>query len=418
MIRPATALLASALVVVGMQAPVAALAAQADGPSTVVLEFSGRRRTAVRKQVVRALSRRAELIPVASVRAAAELEGVDLDTAAGIARVAERSAVRLFVRGEVRGRGASERTRLHILDESGNEIAFRDVASAGSRGAARLRAAAVAAFLQAVEQLALRDAVVALPEARPEPEPYGEPSPEKARATGRAATWPTLRLLAIGGARNRKALVQLDSGGLRQYESGFFSEIGLVLEVRPFATSEKRGRAPLYFDLSFAGALALSSTVGASGTMVATQAYRIQAQAGYVVPLGPMAVGPVVGFGFDRFHLAENPVMPAVSYPYARLGLVAAVQALPPFLGLRAELGGRFAFAAHNLDLAFGIDTKVRGLDVGVALFGAAPFGLSYEIAARYVRYGLDFRGAAPEPASSGSDRGVEIVGALGWAVD
>jgi hypothetical protein len=192
----------------------------------------------------------------------------------------------------------------------------------------------------------------------------------------------------------------------------------VLLELRPFATSASRARAPLYFDLRFAGALALSSTISGAGTTVATQAYRVQLQAGYLVPLGPVALGPLVGFGLDRFRLAGNPVMPGVDYPYARLGVTAAVQAYRSYLGLRVELGGRFAFAVHDLDSAFGEDAKARGLDLALSLFGSAPFGLTYQATFRYLRYGLDFGGDAPDPATSGSDRGVELLGALGWAVD
>lgn len=399
------ALLAAAAV--AMSLPSHAAAQQRSG---VVLRFRGWRGAQARAQVVRALADRANLIGRQDAEAAARDAGVSLNDPAGMAAVARQLGVSFFVAGNVRGRGGRARTEIRVYDAAGQELARREgPRPVGSARLRRIREAALAAFDEAEAKIARAEAEAqaAARQAELERQRQLEAQMEAERAdaeeaeAGPASGLPRLQALVGLDLRKREAVVDLVAGLDRQYSAGVFPE--LTLEVRSFplgnADSLLRG---LYAQLDFALALGLETEVrdedgNAVGDPASTSAWRLGVHLGYLYALedDSFRIGGLVGFGVDKFTIGENLIMPSSSYTYLRLGLVADARIYEEFLRARADLGFRATFGVGDLVPTFGEDSKQRGFDVGVGLYGRIELGVTYGVRLGYSRYSVDFSGVA-----------------------
>ncbi len=407
--------------------------AEAQPRAGVVLRFRGWRGAQARAQVVRALGDRTNLVSRRDAEAAADRAGVSLDDAAGMATVAQELGLSFFVAGRVRGRGGRARTLVRVYDAQGNELARRE----GPRpvGAARLRRirqAALAAFDEANAKIARAEAeAAAARQAELERQRQLEAQREAERAAAEeveetASGLPRLQALVGLDLRRRKAVVNLADGGRRRYKAGLFSELTLELRSFPAGNADSLLRG-LYAQLDLAFAMGLSTQEkdmagNIIGSEISTSAWRLGVQLGYLYALedDSFRVGGLVGFGVDRFSIGPNMTMPSSSYTYLRLGVVADARLHEELLRIRADLGLRATFGVGDLVPTFGADSKQRGFDVGLGLYGRIEIGLTYGFRFGFSRYSIDFSGdagpgAAAASAEDMSDRNLSFGLQLGY---
>ena len=406
----------------------------------VVLDFSGWRSGQARRAVVRAIATQADLQPQAEVQQAAAGMGADLSDPTGMARVAEQRGLDFLVRGEVRGRGGRARTMIHIHDASGNEVAFREAPSPlGRRRLNLISRATVEAWEQAASAIAEREAEE---QRRAEEEERRREQEELARLAaeqtgeddedddddeeGEGALPRLVAMVGIDG-RTRKASVDLDPSGGRDYDAGLFPSLTLTLESFPLGTSDSAIRG-LYARFDFGVSLGLKSqeedAMGNLGPELSTTAYQLGIHLGYLYPFeGDAArIGALVGFGVDSFSIDENTTMPSSKYTFLRVGLAADARLYENLLRARADFGYRITFGVGDLSPAFGEDGSASGFDVGIGLYGALDMGLSYGLRFGFTRYSIDFSGVgmgspAAATATDMTDRSLNVGLQLGYAL-
>ncbi len=408
--------------------------ATAQGRSGVVLRFRGWRGAQARAQVVRALGDRANLVGRRDAEAAAQNAGLSLDDATGKAAIAQQLGLSFFVAGRVRGRGGRARTVIHIYDANGNELARREgPRPVGGPRLRRIRQAALAAFEEAEAEIARAEAeAAAARQAELERQRQLEAQMEMERALAEESEsspshgLPRLQALVGLDLRQRKADVNLVDGGGRVYRAGFFPELTVELRSFPAGNADSLLRG-LYAQLDLAFGMGLSTQEqdidGNLGPEISTSAWRLSAHVGYLYALedDSFRVGGLVGFGIDKFTIGENMTMPSSSYTYMRLGLVADARIHEELLRARIDLGFRATFGVGDLVPTFGDDSKQRGFDVGLGLYGRIELGLTYGVRFGFARYSLDFSGVAgavPAAASAEdmTDKNISLGLQLGYS--
>jgi len=413
--------LVQVLCAVGVAASALLIANEAAAQRTaVILDFDGRGSGLARRAVVRALSDEVELARSADFESRASDLGADLSSPTGVAQVAGDMGVDLVVRGEVTGRGRRAQTVIRVLDAGGNEVARRQSGSpAGRRGQRRIGAAAVEAVQQAMEELDRRDAEAAANEPADmgggmggdlglggglddelleEEEEDDEPS--------EPAAVPYLQLMLGLGGRGRSAEVTLATGGTRGYDAGFYLEIGLWAEARPFAGDDGALKG-IFVQGDFFHSIGLSSEEEIGPDMfqeIDSSALRFSFQAGYLIGVGDGELGGGLGYGYDAFSLAENDTMSSTTYSYLRPGVTFRYPLMEQTLGIQADVGLRIVLGTGDLAPFFAESASAFGWDIGLALPGSLDNGLAYALRGGYTSYGLSFEGEADVMANTAED--------------
>lgn len=414
--------------------------AEAQRRRGTVLDFSGWRGSAAKNAVVRGLRERLDLV---SSREVADT-GADLSSQAGIANAARSLALTVFVQGEVQGRGSRARTIIHVYDALGNEVAMREgPAPLGGARLSRVQRAAGEALDQALVSIERREAEEReaerqreLAEARAAAQAaameeegdggYDDPDDDDDEVDDENRLPILVALLGIDG-RTRKAGVDLEGGGGRDYDAGFFPS--LTLQLQSFPLRGLGGAAAgVYAQVDFGISLGLKSQeldlAGNPGPELSTTAMQLGIHVGYLYPFeGDAArIGALVGFGIDSFSIDENGTMPSSSYTFLRAGLAADARLYENLLRARLDFGYRITFGVGDLVPTFGEDASTGGFDVGLAVHGRLDFGLTYGLRFGFTRYSTDFEGVgmggmAAATASNLTDRSLQIGLQLGYTL-
>lgn len=405
----------------------AALAAPAaaQNPRGVVLRFRGPSSSQARTAVVRAIGDTLELQRQDDARSAARRLGVSLDSGAGVSAIAQDMNLTVVVQGRVVGRGRNAVTELHVIDNAGNEVSFREIPGnprgrSGRRAVGEVAVEAIQQALQAIdarEQEEARAVAAAAAETsqydRDTFEDEVEDEPREPAAVPYVAAY-----LGYGG-RSRHSEVDIEGGARRVYDSSLFSELTLHADVHPLASSSGAGQG-LYVGFDLAVALGLSSSEAGTMTDIDTTAYRLRVDAGYIARIADdrAQVGALVGFGVDSFSLGANTILPSSSYPQLRIGALGRYDIIQDTLFARVDLGFRYAFGVGDLADSFGSGGSALGMDVGLSLGGMFDMGFAWGVRFGYDRLSLDFSGDATDaPATGGSDASVSLGIQLGWAI-
>ncbi|MCS6798296.1 MAG: hypothetical protein NZ898_07175 [Myxococcota bacterium] len=402
----------------------------------VVLDFDGPGGAAARQVVVRAIADRVTLVESDRVEDAARRQRADLTTAAGLAAVARRLSLSLFVLGEVSGRGRRARVSIRVLDADGNEVAQRETgAPVGRAGQRRVAAAAVEAIDQALGVLderarAEREREEQEEQARIRHQPEGErdvafevDDEEFDEDEPDAEVTPLLLGMVGVGGRTRSAVVRArdDAMSGREYQPVTFPELALQVELRPAARSDGvlaglLVRGGVGFGLGL-------STVDDDGDRYDTGWLRASGGLGYLHRLSTVEVGAVVDAGIERFSISPNAVFPTASYTYVRPALAGALRLLENRLTLTAEIGYRIGMGVGGLVPFFGAAGSAGGFDVGID--GRYRLGQGPTLGAMlgWRTWSLSFEGdpdAMMEGAlagGDGSDGGFVFMALGGWAL-
>lgn len=404
----------------------------------VVLDFSGRGSGPARNAVVRAATDKLDLARSRDVEAAARNLGADLSQPAGIAAVAQDQGLTLIVTGEVTGRGGRARTHIHVFDDQGNEVAYREAdRPVGRARRRRIQQAAAEALDQALgavaerrreeelarqrEEEAARQAALAAQAEQGEEE-------EEEEASGPPGGLPLIAAFIGIDGRTRDAQADFPGGGGRRYDLGLYPELSIRLESFPLGSSSSAAKG-LYAQLDLAFALALSSQEVDAGGMVNdidTSAWRLLFQLGYLYPLSDDAfrIGALVGFGLDSFTIGDNSVMSSTKYTYLRIGAAADARLYENLVRARLDIGYRIVFGVGDIGTgmddpnALGDDASGGAFDLGVSLGGRIDMGLSYAVRFGFTRYSFDFSGLAGAgipPDSSFTDKSLNLSVQLGY---
>ena len=431
-----------ALVLCALGAGLLPQQARAQTERGVVLRFSGRGSGPARTAAVRAASDKLDLMGRAEVEGAAERLGADLSQPAGLAAVAQDQGLALIVTGEVNGRGRRATTNIHVFDDQGNEVAFREAGSpSGRANRQRIERAAAEAIDQALGALAQRRQEEAAARQRAEEEErrraalaeaeaVSEVEEEEEEEAGPPGGLP--RITAFIGLDGRTRDVQADFvlvGGGRRYDLSMYPELSLRLESFPLGHSTGALKG-LYAQLDLAFALALSSQEvnadGSPGPEIDSGAWHMLLQAGYLYPLSDDAfrLGALIGFGIDSFSIGDNSVLASTRYTFLRLGAVADARLYQQLLRVRLDLGYRVVFGVGDIADAtdpnhLGTDASGGAFDVGASLGGQLDMGFAYAVRFGFTRYSFDFTGDAASDDAVGAeltDKGVSLSVQVGYA--
>ncbi|MBN8611615.1 MAG: hypothetical protein J0L92_13565 [Deltaproteobacteria bacterium] len=372
------------------------------GIGAVVMPFDGPGSDAVRGQVHDALAEDPRLVVA------------PLDEGASDAQV--------LVSGSTSGRATRRTFELVASDAEGTELATQSGRIA--RGAAGRRAVADATR-------ALMDAAIARLPPPPsstrtdtettttEVEP-ADPTPTPAGpATSNPATDPPIVAILAGAVfRNRTSDVRLENGGSQIYDSGFYVELAVGLEIRPLAHDPGLARG-LFIRGSYAHAVGLGTQDCGSGSCQRydTTFFRAYGDVGFLFDLGRVVeLGAGLGFGYDAYQIADNRVMPGVEYPYLRPGIRGRIRILEEMVVLDADVGFRSLFGRDRLSTAFGPSGDSFGMDAGLGVTGIFDFGLMYRADFSWASYWHSFSGGGTlQTATSGTDQGIRIGVMLGY---
>ena len=371
------------------------------GIGAVVMPFDGPGSDAVRGQVHDALSEDPRLVVA------------PLDEGASDAQV--------LVSGSTSGRATRRTFELVASDAEGTELATQSGRIA--RGAAGRRAVADATR-------ALMDTAIARlpppPSTRTETETTtteiepADPTPQPAGpTTSNPATDPPIVAILAGAVfRNRTSDVRLENGGSQIYDSGFYVELAVGLEIRPLAHDPGLARG-LFIRGSYAHAVGLGTQDCGSGSCQRydTTFFRAYGDVGFLFDLGRVVeLGAGLGFGYDAYQIADNRVMPGVEYPYLRPGIRGRIRILEEMVVLDADVGFRSLFGRDRLSTAFGPSGDSFGMDAGLGVTGIFDFGLMYRADFSWASYWHSFSGGGTlQTATSGTDQGIRIGVMLGY---
>ncbi|MAQ16265.1 MAG: hypothetical protein CMN30_15925 [Sandaracinus sp.] len=419
----------------------AATTAEAQLERGVVLDFSGRGSGGARNAVVRAASEKLDLQRSSDAEDAARNIGADLSQPAGIAAVAQDQGLTLVITGEVTGRGRRARTHIHVYDDQGNEVAYREAGRpTGRANQRRISAAAVEAIDQALGAVQQRRQEEALARQRAEEEDRRRMAALAAEHDARQAeeeedevpenALPLISAFIGIDGRNRNAEATFTSGGGRGYDLGLYPELSLRLESFPLGRSASAARG-IYAQVDLAFALALSSQElqadGTPGPEIDTSAWRMLIQAGYQYPLDDdsFRIGALLGFGIESFTIGDNSVLASTRYSFLRLGVVGDARLYEQLLRLRVDFGYRIVFGVGDIadpaadPNALGSEASGGAFDVGASLGGHLAMGLAYGLRFGFTRYSFDFSGDAGDPEAVGSsftDKGINLSVQIGYA--
>ena len=405
----------------------------------MVLDFSGRGSRAARNAVVRAATDKIDLARSRDVENAARGLGADLSQPAGIAAVAQDQGLTLIITGEVTGRGVRARTHIHVFDDQGNEVAYREAdRPVGRARRRRIAQAAAEALDQALGAIAERRRQEELARQREEEaarraalaaqaESGDEDESEDDEASGPPGGFPLIAAFVGIDGRTRDAQADFTGGGGRRYDLSMYPELSLRLESFPLGSSSSAAKG-LYAQLDLAFALALRSqeqNMAGDPVDIDTSAWRLLFQLGYLYPLSDdtFRIGALVGFGLDSFSLGDNGVMASTKYTYLRIGAVADARLYQDLVRARLDIGYRIVFGVGDIGNgtdpnALGDDASGGAFDLGVSLGGRIDMGLSYALRFGFSRYRFDFSGTTGSgipPESSFTDKGLNLSVQVGY---
>jgi hypothetical protein len=392
-----------------------------------VVPFDGQGGHGARRQVQSALEDDSRVTPVDldRVDSAASRAGARSGDSEGIAQLAGDLSVQLVIQGRVTGRGRRRRVRLVARDAQGAQLA---TAGGAMRGGGLSRA--VESLLdEALPQIRSGTASVAstTPVARPRARPIDDEAPDDDRddesrdgagnaRNGAVREWqmraPILSLQIGVVPRSREADITFEDTRHGRY-SAWYPELGVRAEVRPLARDPSLARA-LYGRFAFAHAVGLASRIDATGQPVDNAFYRLDFAIGGLFPLADVFdLGVELGFGWDTYNLADNPLLESAEYAYVRPALRAHARLAQEILVLSAEIGVRPAFSRGDLH-AYGPGGDTLGFDVGGKLGGsyavAGDVGLSWALEMAWVGYWMNFsEGMGMNAARSGTESSLRI---------
>jgi len=406
----------------------------------VVLDFDGRGSGAARNAVVRAAADKLDLARSRDIEGAARNLGADLSQPAGIAAVAQDQGLTLVITGEVAGRGRRARTHIHVYDDQGNEVAYREGGRpVGRRNRRAIQQAASEAIDQALGAVAERRQQEELERQRAEEAARQaqlaamaeEEDDEEEDEAGTPGGLPILAAFVGLDGRTRDAQADFPGGGGRRYDLSMYPELSLRLESFPLGGSSSALKG-LYAQLDLAFALALSSEeidpVTGEVNELDTSAWRMLLQVGYLYPLADDAfrLGALIGFGIDSFSIAENNTLPSTSYKFLRIGAVGDARLYQELFRARIDVAYRVIFGMGEIGdgamqaNALGTDATGGAFDLGISLGGRIDMGLSYALRFGFTRYNRDFSGMAgpgiPEN-SNFTDKGLNLSIQLGYTI-
>ncbi|MCK6545311.1 hypothetical protein L6R52_05535 [Myxococcota bacterium] len=231
----------------------------------------------------------------------------------------------------------------------------------------------------------------------------------------------TVAALAGVTMRQRVAAIALDDGRIAKHDTGVFPEVTLFARTQPFSQA-KSALGGVFADVEAAFAVGLSSAIDAD-ERVGTSALRLSFGTGWCWQSGVLSLGGSLGFGLERFALAENDVMGSSSYTFVRPGLVARVAIAGEALTLEGTAGYRAVMSTGELGAPFAQLATASGVDATARLSGTidADLAITWGLVAGWSRYGLAFadrRGLGAGPAAlDGSDTSLTGTAVLGIAL-
>jgi hypothetical protein len=400
--------------VVGLAISAATSTASAQTIRTVVMPFTGAGSDTVRREVHETL------------RQDPRLDVLALDSGATDAR--------LRISGSISGRGARRTFELVASDAEGNELGTER--GRLGRGAAARRAVEEATR-SLIDEVVMR---VPVPRDRPVQELEQEHVPVRAGAGGSEGgeggepavtstasgerSDPAILAMLVGAiVRTRSSDVTLTSGGNLRYDSGPYVELAARLELRPLAHEPGLARG-IFVRAEYAHAVALGTRQCGGGVCqsFATTFFRVYGDAGFLFDLGGVAeLGAGVGFGFEAYQIADNPVMPAVEYPYLRPGIRGRIRVLEELFVIDADVGFRSLFGREGLSTAFGSAGDSLGMDAGLGVGGLFDFGLAWRADFSWAGYWHDFGPGTATPTlgsgQSGMDSGIRAGLTVGYGI-
>lgn len=396
-----------------------------------VLPFEGRQGAQLRRSVTRAIRDQVDLRTQRQLRQAVTSSRGDLSTASGLSAVARELGVSLFVRGETSGRRRSARLRLSVLGADGEELANTEVGPLrGRSGMRKVNQAAQSVVQNAIDQLdaqttSERNAETAAHRAELEriqgpddQDGLGEFDLEEEEDSSGSLALPLFEIVVGAAGRYRDLQVELETPGSTRTYSAFYTELYARLRSHPLR-DEGGMLAGLYGEAEFSLAVGLESEDDETGQQIPTSAMHLEGGLGWLFgPLGPVRLGPYVGFGYDSFALDPNTILPTANYMYLRPTFVLLADLLDPYLQLRVDAGLRVVLSASDLDPFFGESSSALGFDAAVELGGALPMGFAYGVRGGIQSYGLSFDGAAAVTADNavdGTDLRLVLMGFVGY---
>ncbi|GAB4212589.1 MAG: hypothetical protein OHK0013_35550 [Sandaracinaceae bacterium] len=396
--------------IIGAVLAAAPATASAQAVRTVVMPFDGTGADTVREQVH------------AVLRQDPRLDVVDLDSGA--------SDAGLLVSGSTSGRAARRTFELVASDAQGNEL-----------GTQRGRLGRGAPSRRAVEEAtrALVDAVIdRIPRPRSasvvENAPVEPPTTSRDESRAGDATPapgavgpshdPAILSVMVGAIlRTRSSDVTLTNGGNLGYDSGPYVELAARLELRPLAHDPGLARG-LYARAEYGHAVGLGTKQCGGGVCqtFATTFFRVGGDVGLLFDLGGVVeLGGGLGFGLEAYQIADNPVIPAVEYPYLRPGIRGRIRVLEELFVIDADVGFRSLFGREGLGTAFGSAGDSFGMDAGLGVGGLFDFGLAWRADFAWAGYWHAFGAGAATPTlgsgQSGMDSGIRAGLTVGYGI-
>lgn len=404
------------------------IAAAQERPATAVAPFEGRLAPTMRRAVERALEEQAAVIDADQVREAAEEHEVSGLEVEGVPELARAVGARLVVQGNVRGSRRSQTIDLVVRGADGRELARGSAPyRRGRRFAARFERAVRRVFAEALDAM---PAGGSEPIERDEAPPPIDEEPERPPSVLPADGLALATIHAFVTLRGRSARIDFASSAPRIYESGPYPELGLALELRPFANDSHLGRG-IFVNAAFAHSVGLGSSVDSpecmampnmAGCQVGTNFARFMAGAGFLGPIGDVVeLGAGLWGGFDGYYLGTNTVLPTAEYAFVRPAVRGRIRLMQETIVIDAEVAYRGVVGVGDLAAAFGSGWGAHGVDVGAGLGGnllvAAGLGFSWAVRFEYVGYFLTFSDAAmDEQAESGGESAFRLAVMAGWS--
>ncbi|MCS6857868.1 MAG: hypothetical protein NZM37_09165, partial [Sandaracinaceae bacterium] len=221
--------------------------------------------------------------------------------------------------------------------------------------------------------------------------------------------------------RNRSAEIRDTSGETRGYDSGFYPELIAQFELRPLARDPGVGRA-LFLRGFYSHAVGIGSRekdCTEECQNYSTVFFRGGGDLGMLGDLGGIVeLGVGIGFGFEAYQLADNPILPSVEYPYLRPALRARFRLAQELFVLDAEVAYRSLLGREEWTPAFGRSGDAFGMDISGGLSGVFGFGLAWRAEFAWVHYWHQFSGMGlMASGKEGSDSGIRITLALGAGI-
>ncbi len=361
--------------------------AQADDPVRATIVVEGRGSAAVGRAIERAAEGALTIIPAN--------DGTEIESVNDAAILAETLDVDVVIHADVTRRG--RRLELEAYARDGSSIGESATSlPRGRRGAQRAEAAAQSVIALAIEdarQRAEQEAIAASvlpPEPAPEPAPYAPPPREEPPPAPVEREGSYLLDAQAGLAlRSRSGEGLRGDGSTGVHDSGLFPELTVRLATAPFDGA----LAPAWASLDLGMSVGMS-TRDRGGNELSTSTLRVQGNLGYRFDLGPLRLGPLLGFGIDSVSLGTNRILPSATYTFVRAGVDVLVPIVGDALGIYAEAGLRPVLSAGDLG-----DLSVLGLDGSLGVAGVLGEQLSYRIGGGITSYSGDVHAHSHGPA-------------------